>query len=231
MPDPVRTAAQGLRYWERRQQAASNNLANVSTTGFKGETVFARMVPGTGPIATGATNLREGAREETGRPLDLALEGSGYFVVRTPGGERYTRNGSFSLDARGVLVDTGGAPVLGRDGQSILLPPGSIEVQPTGDIQVDGATFASLRIDVPPDGTRLVREGGSYFVPGAEGGARAQPGEVRVHQGQLEESNVNAVQGMVDMLTIQRNHAALQRTLTVADGIEGRIANDISRIE
>ncbi|NNM34627.1 MAG: flagellar hook basal-body protein [Gemmatimonadetes bacterium] len=229
MPDPVRTAAQGLRYWEHRQQAVANNLANVSTAGFKREQVFAQLVDGPGPTGGGAADLTEGARQETGRPLDLALEGEGYFVVRTPAGNRYTRNGAFSLDADGVLVDRTGNPVLGSDGQSIVLPPGSIEVRSDGEIMVDGASLGRFRIDAAPPG-RLEREGGVFFVP-PPGDPESASDRVRVHQGQLEESNVNSVSAMVDMITIQRNHAALQRTLTVADGIDGRIANDIARVE
>lgn len=230
MPDPVRTAAQGLRYWERRQEAVANNLANVSTAGFKREQVFAELVAGPGPVGGGATDQTEGAREETGRPLDLALEGNGYFVVRTQAGDRYTRNGAFSLNADGVLVNQGGQPVLGSDGQSIVLPPGAIEVRSDGEILVDGSPMGRLRIDASRPRERLDREGGVFFVPPARDPEPASDG-VRVHQGQLEESNVNSVSAMVDMIDIQRNHAALQRTLTVADGIDGRIANDIGRVD
>jgi flagellar basal body rod protein FlgG len=230
MPDPVRTAAQGLRFWERRQAAVANNLANVSTSGFKREQVFAQLVAGPGPVGGGATDWTEGARQETGRPLDLALEGNGYFVVRTPAGDRYTRNGSFSLNADGVLVNQTGNAVLGNDGQSIVLPPGAIEVRSDGEILVDGSPLGRLRVDAVQPDARLDREGGVFFVPPAGDPERASD-SVRVHQGQLEESNVNSVAAMVDMIDIQRNHAALQRTLTVADGIDGRIANDIARVE
>ena len=230
MSDPIRTAAQGLRYWELKQAAMSNNLANVATSGFKAETIYARIAEGRGPSPTGDTDMSSGAREETGRPLDVAIEGSAFFVVRTANGDRYTRNGSFSIDANGIVVDKGGNPVLGTDGQSILLTPGAVEILSTGEIEVDGAPLASLRLEAPPAGP-LSREGGVYFVPPAEGARTAASDQVRVHQGQLEESNVDPIVAMVDMLTIQRNHSALQRTITVADGIEGRAANDIARIQ
>ena len=229
MSDPIRSAAQGLRYWELKQAAMSNNLANVATSGFKAETVYAQLAQGPGPTGAGDTDFSEGAREETGRPLDVAIEGAAFFVVRTPNGERYTRDGSFSMNADGVVVDKGGNAVLGRDGQPILLPPGSVEILATGEIQIDGAPLAAFKLESPPSGTRLAREGGVYFLPPV-GPRRTATEEVRVHQGQLEESNVDPITGMVDMLTIQRNHSALQRTITVADGIEGRIANDIARI-
>ncbi|MGI9626409.1 MAG: flagellar hook-basal body protein [Longimicrobiales bacterium] len=230
MSDPIRSAAQGLRYWELKQAAMSNNLANVSTSGFKAESVYAHLTGGPGPSGGGATDLTEGAREVTGRPLDVSIEGDAFFVVRTAAGERYTRDGSFSLDANGTLVDKKGNAVLGSDGQSIVLPPGQVDVLTTGEILVDGAALGTFRLEAPAEGTRLAREGGVYFVPAGPGDS-AEPTQVRVHQGQLEESNVDPILGMVDMLTIQRNYAALQRTISVADGIEGRIVNDISRVE
>ena len=84
-PPGLVAATQALRYWERRQEVVSNNLANADTTGFKGERVFARLLQGTvvGPEA--ATDYRAGALTTTDAPLDLALEGDGFFVVQTPG--------------------------------------------------------------------------------------------------------------------------------------------------
>src|SRR5919199_161705 len=92
------SAASALRYWERRQEVVANNLANVDTTGFKGERVFARLTEGALPEADTNTDTRGGTLKETGAPLDVALTGDGYLVVDTPQGERLTRGGSFHLD-------------------------------------------------------------------------------------------------------------------------------------
>ena len=229
MPGPVRTAAEALRYWEQKQAAMANNLANVSTQGYKAETVFAELMQGKGPVGGGGTDYRAGARQETGRPMDVALEGDAFFLVRTPAGDRYTRNGSFSLDADGIVIDQAGNPVLGDNQQPLMLPPGEITIESNGEIRVDGASFGSLGIESVARGTRMTREGGNYFVPPAN---RVRPDEntVRVHQGQLEDSNVDPITSMVDMLDIQRNHAAVQRVLQTADGLDGRAVNDIARI-
>ncbi len=229
MPSPIEVAGKALRYWEQRQAAMSNNLANVSTNGFKAETVFAELMEGAAPVGGGGTDYRAGARQQTGRPMDVALEGDGFFVVRTPQGDRYTRNGSFSLDADGVVVDQGGNPVLADNGGPIMLPPGEITIQANGDVLVEGASLGTLAMETIGLNDRLVREGGSYFVPPQQRQS-ADPDEIKVHQGQLEESNVNTVSSMVEMMGIQRNHAALQQLIRVADGVDGRAANDIARI-
>jgi flagellar hook-basal body protein len=80
------SAAAALRYWERRQEVASNNLANVSTEGFKGQRVFARMVEGALPAADAVTDFTPGPLSTTGNPSDVAIEGRGFLVVKTPSG-------------------------------------------------------------------------------------------------------------------------------------------------
>jgi flagellar basal-body rod protein FlgF len=116
--DGIASAASALRYWERRQEVASNNLANASTTGFKAERIFARLMGESLPVPDGMTDLREGEISATGNPLDLALHGDSFFVVGTPQGERFTRGGSFGVDARGFLVDGDGNQALGEKGPS-----------------------------------------------------------------------------------------------------------------
>ncbi len=95
---PLKRAGQAFRYWEQRQAAVAHNLANASSPGFKGERVFAQLLEGGGVQAAGSTDLRPGAMNGTGRPLDLALDGEGFMVVGTPAGERLVRGGSFQLD-------------------------------------------------------------------------------------------------------------------------------------
>src|SRR5205085_4652182 len=94
MPNGLSSAASALRYWERRQEIATNNLANTSTDGFKGERVFAKMLGDALPVAQTATDLRAGTLRQTGNPLDLAIPGQGFFVVDTPNGQRFTRGGA-----------------------------------------------------------------------------------------------------------------------------------------
>jgi flagellar basal body rod protein FlgG len=230
-PDGIDSAVRALRYWERRQEVMSHNLANVSTTGFKGERVFARLLAdqATGPEARSRTDFKAGTVAPTGRPLDLAIEGDGFFVVRTPGGDRLTRAGAFSVDDTGTLMDGAGNEVLDRGRRSVVLPPGQVEVTQQGEVMVDNAVVAVLRLERAPDDAVLEREGSLYYVP-AEERVLLRDGDVKVRQGHLEESNVNAVGALVDMIEIQRSYQAVQRSVQAADDVMDTIANDLGRL-
>jgi flagellar basal-body rod protein FlgF len=225
---PLSRAGQAFRYWEHRQETVAHNLANASTPGFKGERVFASMLQ-SGAVGTASqTDFQAGALEATGRPLDLALEGDGFLVLQTPQGERLVRGGSFQLDVSRRLVDASGNTVLGDTGP-IVLPEGEFEISRSGVVTVDDVPVAALRIVRPKDPEALTREGGIRFRP--DGGVKRVPeGEVKVHQGRLEESNVDPVGAMVEMIEIQRAYSAIQRSVLVMDGVLGRISNDLGKV-
>lgn len=228
-PDALRRAGQAFRYWEQKQEAVAHNLANASTPGFKGERVFARLLEGVGVEPQGATDLRSGALTGTGRPLDLALDGDGFMVVETPAGDRLLRGGSFQLDVSRTIVDAQGNPLLGDSGP-IMLPEGEFEITPRGEVRVDGSTVATLRVENLKENAELKREGGLLFrVEGKT--SRVEEGAVRIRQGHLEESNVDPVGAMVDMIEIQRAYSALQRSVLVLDGVMDRISNDLGKVK
>lgn len=227
-PDVLRRAGQAFRYWEQKQEVVANNLANASTPGFKGDRVFARLLEGVGMEAQARTDLSIGALTETGRPLDLALDGEGFMVVETPAGERLVRGGSFQLDASRTVVDAEGNPLLGDTGP-IVLPEGEFEFNTRGEVRVEGATISRLRIVRLDDDAALDREGSLRFRPGGQT-SPLEVGEVRVRQGNLEESNVDPVGSMVEMIEIQRAYSALQRSVLVVDGVMDRISNDIGKV-
>lgn len=220
-------AASALHYWERRQEAVANNLANVETTGFRGQRVFARLMEGELTVADSRTDMRAGALKQTGSPLDFALGGDGFFVVETPEGERLTRGGSFQLDAEGRIVDANGNALLGEGGP-ITATGGTVTVNGEGAISVDGREVGRLRIDAVAPGTVLQHAGGTHFLPDAT----QQPVDAagrRVKQGYLEDSNVGTVDTMVDMISIQRAYAAVQKAVTTLDGIRDTISNSLGR--
>jgi len=229
-PDALRRAGRAFRYWEARQEAVANNLANASTPGFKGERVFARLMEGSGTVEpAGRTDFGGGGMTQTGRALDLALDGDGFLVVRTESGERFVRGGSFQLDVSRTLVDADGNPVLGDSGP-IMLPDGDFEITPRGEVKVDGALVGNLRIERPREEARLWREGSTRFR--LEGKSeRLELGDVKVRQGHLEDSNVDPVGSLVDMIEIQRAYSALQRSVLVVDGVMDRISNDLGRVK
>src|SRR5512146_1325126 len=165
-PEGLVAAARALRYWEERQGVVSNNLANVDTPGFKGERVFAKLLQGAVVGAGAATDFRAGAVSPTGGPLDLALEGDGFFVVQTANGERYSRGGTFKLDATGKLTDSAGNAVLGENGP-LTLGSGPVTIDRTGEVTRAGKSVGRRRVEMVPKGTELAHDAGTLFVPGA----------------------------------------------------------------
>ena len=231
MPNPVTGlthAAAALRYYERRQETAANNLANVATDGFRGERAFATLMSDGVVAARTATDARGGALRPTGNPLDLALSGDGYFVVQTGAGERLTRAGSFHLDAARQLVDPDGNAVLGESGP-VTVPPGTaVAVGPDGTVSVDGQAAARLRLEAVDPGVQMAHDGGARFVPDAS--RRALPAGSRpVRQGALEESNVSAVGALVDMIAVQRAYAGVQKAVSVMDAVRGTAASELGK--
>jgi len=228
-PGALSKAGQAFRYWERRQETVAHNLANASTPGFKGERVFASLMEGQGVRPTSKTNFEAGALEQTGRPLDLALEGDGFLLLKTPEGERLVRGGSFQLDESRALVDVHGNLLMGDSGP-IMLPEGDFEITRSGVVKVDEVPVATLKIVQPREGAPLQREGGVRFrLDGAY--SSVEEGSVKVHQGHLEESNVDPVGAMVEMIEIQRAYAAIQRSVLVLDDVLGRISNDLGKVK
>lgn len=232
MPGPVRTngmtsAAAALQMLERRQQVLANNLANASTRGFKGETTFARMMGDAIATTDTALDLTPGTLTETRNPLDLAVEGDGFFVTDTPAGERLVRSGTFHLDAGRRLVDDHGNSVMGEDGP-IVLHDGLVEIDAAGAVKVDGKPAARLRLERVADGTQLQHEGGTQFVPDASRES-IPPAERRVKQGFVEESNVNTMSAMTAMLDVLHRFGAAQKTLSTLDSARGIAVTELAK--
>ncbi len=221
------SAAAALQMLERRQQVLANNLANASTRGFKAETAFARIMGDALATTDTALDLTAGSLTETHNPLDLAIEGDGFFVTQTPGGERLVRNGSFRLDAERRLVDDHGNAVLGDDGP-ITLPPGMAEIDESGLVKVNGKPLQRLRVERVPEGTPLQHEGGTRFLPVATRQS-VPPTERTVRQGFIEESNVNPMSAMTAMLEVLHRYGAAQKTLSTIDAVRGIAVNDLAK--
>ena len=151
---------------------AAANLANAQTPGYRAEREFFRSVllgPDAQDSQLGQTvnnygllggdrlNLGQGALEQTGNPLDLAIEGEGFFEVQTSNGARYTRDGGFHRAPGGQLVTAAGEPVLSTTGQVIPIPPGEVTVGADGVVSVAGGAVATVGIFTFPAGTELTR--------------------------------------------------------------------------
>ncbi len=214
-------AATGARELMRRQDVQTNNLSNALTPGFRAEIAAQRTAPVVGGAglrtrayaveSTPGADMSHGAMMATGRDLDVAIQGAGWFAVRAPdGGEAYTRAGGFQLAVDGSLVDTSGRSVLDQAGQALMVPPDSkVQVNPDGSIssipeadRVQAALIGALKLVNPP-AQDMVRGADGLFRLRTGGEAAAAP-EVRVVGGMIESSNVNAVETMVDMIAAAR---------------------------
>jgi flagellar basal-body rod protein FlgF len=202
----------------REMDLVANNLANMNTTAYKGESMlFVEHLRDTdsdlGDIAfvqdLGVVrDLDEGGMHATGNPLDLAISGDGYFSVETEAGEeRYTRDGSFHLDRDGRIVNSSGMPVLDRNGQPVTLPPRTetIEVSRDGTVSTETGVVGRLRVTAFENQQALRKEAGKLFVAGGDANA-APADEAVVQQGMLEGSNVQGVVEMTRMMDLVRSY-------------------------
>lgn len=221
-------AMTGLIARNQALDAAAANLANAQTPGYRAEREFFRSSL-TGPdawdsqlgqtinkyglLGGDALSLAQGALQQTSNPLDLAIEGSGFFAVQTAHGLRYTRDGSFHRSRLGLLVTEANEPVLSATGQQIILPSGEASVGGDGALSVDGGLVASIGIFTFAAGTSLVPEGANRYV--APAGAKEVPSDATVRQGSLESSNQDAVEGTLELMVMQRQAEMMQRALTI----------------
>lgn len=196
----------------RELRLIANNIANASTAGYRQEGLvfseFVRRTGDQGSLSMGHgqvrnTSLQQGPLQQTGGKLDLAIEGDGFFMIRTEAGDRLTRAGSFAADAEGQMVDLAGNPVLDPNGSPLVLPPDvqTLSVAGDGTLSAAGQPLGQIGIFRPADPVGLRREGGVMFA--ADGGV--EPVETaRVLQGFVEGSNVVAVQQIARLIEVQR---------------------------
>lgn len=194
-------------------RVVANNLANISTTGFRTEgVIFAEHVRALGPgdpslsMATASareTVMLQGTLTQTGGSFDLAIEGDGFFLVETPGGERLTRAGSFTPNENGDLVTPEGYRVLDAGGAPVFVPQGAgpVGIAPDGTVSAGGQPVGQIGLVKPLNIIGMVREDGVRF--------RADDGfepalDGRMLQGFLEESNVDPVLQVSRMIEVQR---------------------------
>ncbi len=229
-----------------RLEAAAQNLANVSTAGYKAERLVFRVKPlDTGlpgaldPVlgrsaaqvveAETVRDFSPGPVRLSGNPLDVAIKGGGFFAVTTPRGERYTRQGTFALDADGYLVTAHGERVQG-DGGDLRLGPGEVAIGEDGTITVDGTAAGRLKLVSFGERPPLVSEGAALYA--AAPGVAATPlaeADVHVQQGALEAANVDAVAGMVELVDVARGYESYMHALRRLDEIAERSINEVGR--
>jgi len=176
-----------------------------------------------------AVDFSPGQLARTDDPLDVAIDGDGYFVIQTDNGERFTRNGNFSVSPDGILVTSDGHPMQGLAG-SVFLPDGAITIGHDGNIEVDGLNVGRLRIARFADPTVLVRASSSLFMIGDPIAQPEDDPDSIIRQGFLELSNVNTIEELINMISMMRIYESDQRAVAIQDETLGRAINDLGRV-
>ena len=206
----------------REMQVVAHNIANISTTGFRREgVIFAEHVQraengpslSIGHASARHVDLRQAGLVETGGDFDFAIQGEGFFQVRTPEGPRLTRAGSFTPNAAGELVNPEGHALLG--GAPLVLPAngGKVALAPDGTLSLGGLPFGQIGLWRPADPLAMRHQAGTLF----EAGAVEPAEEARMLQGMVEESNVNPITEIARMIAVQRAYETGQGFLDKED--------------
>ncbi|HYM10968.1 MAG TPA: flagellar basal-body rod protein FlgF [Bryobacterales bacterium] len=234
MDQSLLTAAAGMQARLETLDLISNNIANVATAGYKADHEFYDLFLGAEaeadtlgdvtwmPVVEGsAVDFRQAALTSTGGPLDVALDGPGFFAVQGPQGQPlYTRNGSFQRTSDGQLVTADGLPVQGVGGP-LTLPPGIIQIAEDGTVSVGEQNVGRLQVVEFPDPRQLVKVGHNYFRPAAETPPGA-PAGAPVRQGRLESANVNPAEAAVRLVEVTRQFEMLARAANL-------VANEVNK--
>jgi flagellar basal body rod protein FlgG len=224
MPGGQYIALSGMRLRLDQLDRLSIDLANSGTSGYKSERVGNESAsrPAFNDALQSAIDVTAGGRkldmtsgqvEPTGRDLDAAIEGDGFFTVSTPRGVRYTRNGHFSRDTEGYLSLPDGARLLNEDGEPIQLGAGKVSIDDKGRVTTGGVVAGQLAVVKFPAPGKLLHDSGATVNPAGQTPEPAE--EAVVRQGSLEQSNVAVVQRISEITDVSRAFEALQKSLGV----------------
>lgn len=216
-------AARGMQARMKNLNIVANNLANLNTTGFKKEMPFSIVMNqlGNGTVVQN-TDFQQGNIVQTSNPLDVAISGQGYFVVQTENGTQLTRDGSFNISNEGYLVDKNGDKVMGNNGAIFLnnLTPDQkkqISISKNGVVSLGSDDIDSLLIAKMNDPQLALRSSGVDFSPEASGFQIASEGEYKIKQGYLEESNVNPIKEMEQMIQLSQEYDSAHKMINYLD--------------
>lgn len=277
----IYTAASGMLCQEALTQTVANNLANVNTAGFKRDKVIFRDFPAmllrrindptkriyehkidpmpfVGKLGTGAivddiyNDKSQGDFIETGNRLDLAIYGKGYFVVDTPNGPAFTRNGAFKIGNNGTLSTLDGFILIGRrmpaqvneseryigkngelplDASPIKIDENTKDIKITedGSVYIDGEIrYRILLVDFE-NPERLLKRGKNLFFQNKDTGYGFTPKNTKIYQGKLERSNVSAIESMVNLIMAQRSYEANQKVVISEDTMLAKAVNELGK--
>jgi flagellar basal-body rod protein FlgF len=236
-------AASGLRARMQSLDLVANNIANASTGGYKGDSEFYSLFaseaasadaldpPSTAPmIERQWTDFSQGLLQPTNNPLDFGISGKGFFVVQSPSGPLYTRNGSFHVATDGTLVTADGYSLLGQTGQPLTADiKQPVEVSLDGGIRQNGQLLGQLQLVDFPDPTVLAKQANNYFH-NTSGQPPVDSTDTQIYQGKIETSNVSAAQGAVRLVTVMRQFEMMQKAITIASEMSNKAISEVAKV-
>jgi flagellar basal-body rod protein FlgF len=244
--DPLTSAAaSGVRARLESLDMLSNNIANASAPGFKTDREFygvylsaeaadspAGTNPSTSPVIERQwTDFSQGSLAPTGNPLDLALNGQGFYVVQSPNGPLFTRDGSFHLSQQGELETRDGYKVHDQNGNSIVLNSTlPVDVGTDGMIRQDGQDVAQIAVVNFPDTSSLSKRGSNYFTTDLSKMTAAADTQTEIKQGTVESANSQPAESAVRLVNIMRQFETLQKALTIGADMNRRAVEDVARL-
>jgi flagellar basal-body rod protein FlgF/flagellar basal-body rod protein FlgG len=233
--------------WLARSQAldvAAGNLANAGTAGYRAERDYFRSailgpdalnsqlnttVNAFGVLGGSRLDLSQGALTPTGNSLDLAIEGDGFFAVQTQQGIRYTRDGQFERAQDGTLTTQAGEPVLDGRNQPIRVPAAEIAVGSDGAVSVNGAIAGKLAVVGFSSGAALTAEGANRYAPAD--GAQPTAATGTIHQGALESSNQDVINGSLQLVLMQRQAEMMEKAVSIfSNDLDKTASEDLPRV-
>jgi flagellar basal-body rod protein FlgF len=240
--DPITAlAASGLRARMESLDLLANNVANASTGGFKADREFYSLYSGvddsdavysTMPVIERPwTDYTQGTLQRTGNPLDLALDGHGFFAVNGPSGPLYTRNGSFRLAGDGRLITGDGYAVRNRQGGAIQLDANrDVQVGADGTITQDGKVIGQLEVVDFTSTGGLAKQGAAYFRIADPSLRPSAPSTVTVEQGQVEGSNTGSAEAAVRLVSVMRQFEMLNKAATLGAEMNKRAIEEVAKV-
>lgn len=218
-------AVQGAIRQERRFEILANHMANAGTTGFKTQTLsFDKMLQ-----AHMTLDTTQGPLLATQSPLDVAISGDGFFKIQTDQGARYSRNGNFSRNAEGLLVNSEGDAVMGESGP-ITIEGDDISIGVDGEIEVDGSVTGKLLIVDFEMKEGLEKKGDSLFAYAGPESDEIPAERFEVRQGNLEQSNVETMVEMTRMIETNRFYESFQKLMQTIDELNAKAISEVGQV-
>lgn len=225
MIDGIKAGADGMRLMSLKLDSLAANMANSGTTAYKKTEVQAEAADGGGLKVSGYTDLTQGEMVNTANPLDLALQGDGFFVAGEGEARGYTRDGRFTIGAGGKLSTYSGQPVQGEGGPIVLDPSADIKIASDGTVTQNGKKAGQIKITGLADPSALTKGAGGLLT----GEAETKPASAFVRQGFTEGSNVRVVEEMASLMQIMRAFESMQKSVTIQDNATGKLTSSLGR--